>query len=198
MAEVAADAGQPVRRSLAAVALGATVVILTTLLLVPGGQPRWRLEMSMEGPCSAAPAPSRQIAGPRCKPQRSAAYLQALSTGHWVELFEQRCNPSPLVPFCEWEAAHKWSWCYQPCQARQYSREEVAAFFVRKRVAAIGDSHGRNLFSELASAVLGEKGDAFVRLLAERHHDDHSFRWDSSTGEAAPKATQIDSQLDFY
>lgn len=41
-------------------------------------------------------------------------------------------------------------------------------------------------------------GDAFVRLLAERHHDDHSFRWDSSTGEAAPKATQIDSQLDFY
>lgn len=41
MAEVAADVGQPVQRSLAAVALGATVVILTTLLLVPGGQREW-------------------------------------------------------------------------------------------------------------------------------------------------------------
>lgn len=69
-----------------------------------------------------------------------------------------RCDPSPLTPFCEWEAAHEWSWCYQPCQARQFSREEVAALFTRKRVAAVSDSHARNLFSEIASAVLGERG----------------------------------------
>lgn len=41
-------------------------------------------------------------------------------------------------------------------------------------------------------------GDDFVRLLAEQHHDDHSYRWDSATGDVAPNATQVDSQLDFY
>lgn len=37
-----------------------------------------------------------------------------------------------------------------------------------------------------------------MRLLAEQHHDDHSYRWDSATGDVAPNATQVDSQLDFY
>ncbi len=41
-------------------------------------------------------------------------------------------------------------------------------------------------------------GDDFVRLLAEHHHDDHSHRWDSATGDVAPNATNVDSQLDFY
>lgn len=198
MAMAVAVGQQPGQRSLAAIALGAAIVILTTLLLAAGGPSRWRLEKWMDGPCSAAPVPPQQVAGPACQPQRSAAYLEALQSGRWVELFEQRCDPSPLTPFCEWEAAHEWSWCYQPCQARQFSREEVAALFTRKRVAAVSDSHARNLFSEIASAVLGERGDDFVRLLAEQHHDDHSYRWDSATGDVAPNATQVDSQLDFY
>lgn len=44
----------------------------------------------MDGPCSAAPVPPQQVAGPACQPQRSAAYLEALQSGRWVELFEQR------------------------------------------------------------------------------------------------------------
>ncbi|KAL4424085.1 hypothetical protein ABPG75_001386 [Micractinium tetrahymenae] len=198
MAAAAGVGPQAGRRSLGAIGLIAAVVTLTTLLLAAGGQPRWRMEVWMDGVCAMAPPPSRQVAGPGCQPQRSAAYLQALQTGRWVELFEQRCDPSPLTAFCEWEAAHEWQWCYQPCQARQRSREEIAAFFTGKRVAAISDSHGRNLFSELASAVLGEEGDEFVRLLAEQHHDDHFYRWDSSTGELVPNTTRSDSQLDFY
>ncbi|KAL4419292.1 hypothetical protein ABPG77_008342 [Micractinium sp. CCAP 211/92] len=195
----AADVDQPsMRRSLAAPALVVAVIGLTTLLLAVGGSPRWRVESWVDGPCSSAPAPSRRVNGPGCQPQRTAAYAQALQTGRWVELFEQRCDPSPLTPFCEWETAHEWSWCYQPCQARQYSREQVSALFTRKRVAAVSDSHARNLFSELARAVLGDQGDDFVRLLAEQHHDDHSHRWDSATGDVAPNATNVDSQLDFY
>lgn len=73
-------------------------------------------------------------------------------------MLRRRCDPTPRTPLCDADAAHQWSWCHVPCQAKRYGGQEVTAFFTGKRVAVLGDSHARFFFAQLAQEVLGAKG----------------------------------------
>lgn len=196
------------RPSTAACAITA-INVLAALFLLASGFSRWGVSHRMGVlPCTAAAEPPScppqalrppsATADPPCTAQRSVQYLQHLSVGFWEELHVQRCDPAPRTPLCDADAAHQWTWCRPPCQARRYDPQGVAAFFTGRRVAVIGDSHGRFFFAQLAREVLGARGSKFVESIGARYHDDHFYHWNSTTGEVVPNTTQSDSQLDFY